>query len=381
MVGAADNRLPAQQAAGALGIKLSSPWDVAWWPAADVVAVAMAGNHTLWVFDPRAGRIEPLAGTMNEGLQDGAARRGLVRADVRPRRRDATATRGARLWLADSEVSALRYVDLAPADDAVGDDTLEVVRVPRGADERSTVGTAVGAGPVRLRAARRRRRPGAAAAPARRRRPARRLDRRRRHLQRRGAPLRPGPDGGPGAVTTLARDLAEPSGLVVLPSEDGIELLVVESAAHRLTRLRLPRDVAGEILDAGAHRTQRPVTDVGARRVPAGRACSRPAAGQKYDDRYGPSTRLQVSATPPELLLDGHRRRRRPGPRAADRPGRRRGRPARHRARGQLRRGPGHRVPGLPPQRAGLGRAGARGRGCRADADPAAARLTPERHG
>src|SRR5690606_15426839 len=30
-----------------------------------------------------------------------------------------------------------------------------------------------------------------------------------------------------------------------------------------------------------------------------------PAAGQKYDDRFGPSTRLQVSASPPELLLDG----------------------------------------------------------------------------
>ncbi len=30
-----------------------------------------------------------------------------------------------------------------------------------------------------------------------------------------------------------------------------------------------------------------------------------PAPGQKYDDRYGPSTHLQVSASPPELLLDG----------------------------------------------------------------------------
>src|SRR5690606_30830221 len=30
-----------------------------------------------------------------------------------------------------------------------------------------------------------------------------------------------------------------------------------------------------------------------------------PAPGQKLDDRYGPSTRLTVSATPPELLLDG----------------------------------------------------------------------------
>jgi len=111
--------------------------------------------------------------------------------------------------------------------------------------------------------------------------------------------------GGPGQVTTLARDLAEPSGVVVLAdAAGGIELLVVESAAHRLTRVRLPAGVAGEILDAGAHRTQRPVTDVapGPLRL---EVVFTPAAGQKYDDRYGPSTLLQVSSTPPELLLGG----------------------------------------------------------------------------
>ncbi len=30
-----------------------------------------------------------------------------------------------------------------------------------------------------------------------------------------------------------------------------------------------------------------------------------PPTGQKLDDRYGPSTRLVVSASPPELLADG----------------------------------------------------------------------------
>ena len=30
-----------------------------------------------------------------------------------------------------------------------------------------------------------------------------------------------------------------------------------------------------------------------------------PAPGQRLDDRYGPSTRLQVSASPPELLREG----------------------------------------------------------------------------
>ncbi|WP_298455464.1 NHL domain-containing thioredoxin family protein [uncultured Cellulomonas sp.] len=301
MVGAADNGRVDWQGPAALGIKLSSPWDVVWWPAAGAVAVAMAGNHTLWAFDPGAGRIEPFAGTMNEGLQDGAP----AQAWFAQTSGLATGPDGGRLWLADSEVSALRYVDLAPADDAVGDDTLEVV-LSRAADERSSVGTAVGAGLFDFGL-----RDGAADTAL---------------LQHplgvavlpdgsiavadtyNGAIRRyaPGADGDPaaGQVTTLARDLAEPSGIVVLPSPDGIELLVVESAAHRLTRLRLPRDVAGEILDAGAHRTQRPVTDVapGAFRLDV---VFTPAQGQKYDDRYGPSTRLQVSSTPPELLLDG----------------------------------------------------------------------------
>ena len=60
----------------------------------------------------------------------------------------------------------------------------------------------------------------------------------------------------------------------------------------------------GQVLDAGAHRTRRPVTEVGPGEL-ALDVVFTPAAGQKYDDRFGPSTRLQVSATPPELLLEG----------------------------------------------------------------------------
>ncbi len=110
-------------------------------------------------------------------------------------------------------------------------------------------------------------------------------------------------------VSTLARDLAEPSGLLVDAHDDGtLDLLVVESAAHRLTRVRLPARVAGEILDAGAHRTARPVTDVAPGELRLEVAFT-PAPGQKLDTRYGPSTRLQVSASPPGLLVDGRGRR------------------------------------------------------------------------
>ncbi len=281
MVGGHANGDPAE---GARGVRLSSPWDVVWSPALGRVVIAMAGNHTLWTFDPVGGQAAHLAGTMNEGLQDGppeqawfAQTSGLA---VGP---------DGRLWLADSEVSALRHLD------GLGADT--------GA---RTVGTAVGAGLFDF---------GHRDGPA-----------DQALLQHplgvavlpdgsivvadtyNGAVRRytPAADGeGPGEVTTLARDLAEPSGLLVEARDDGVlDLLVVESAAHRITRLRLPAKLAGEILDGGAHRTQRPVSEVGPGEVRL-EVVFTPAAGQKYDDRYGPSTRLQVSASPPELLLDG----------------------------------------------------------------------------
>lgn len=270
LVGAADN----QPGEGPLGTKLSSPWDVAWWPAAGAVAVAMAGNHTLWTFDPVAGALAHLAGTMNEGLLDGPVTEAWFAQTS-----GLAAGPDGRLWLADSEVSALRWV----------------------AD--GTVGTAVGAGLFDF---------GHRDGPA--------------HQALLQHPLGVAvlPDGsvaiadtyngavrrwargdGPGEVTTLATGLAEPSGLLVENRGDGsIDLVVVESAAHRLTRVALPARLAGEILDAGAHRTRRPVSDVAAGTVVLDVVFT-PAAGQKYDDRYGPSTRLQVSASPPELLLAG----------------------------------------------------------------------------
>ncbi|CAM5698168.1 Thioredoxin domain-containing protein OS=Streptomyces fumanus OX=67302 GN=GCM10018772_11860 PE=4 SV=1 [Streptomyces fumanus] len=105
-------------------------------------------------------------------------------------------------------------------------------------------------------------------------------------------------DPASGEVTTLATDLREPSDAVLV----GEDIVVVESARHRLTRLRLPEEavrVAGV-----AHRTQRAATDVapGTLRL---EVVFQPPAGQKLDTRYGPSTRLLVSATPPELLLRG----------------------------------------------------------------------------
>ena len=102
-------------------------------------------------------------------------------------------------------------------------------------------------------------------------------------------------------VSTLAVGLAEPSDAAVV---DG-DLLVVESAAHRLTRVRLPEEAL--VVDAVAHRTARPQTE-----VPPGEVLLEvvfvPPRGQKLDDRDGPATRLVVTATPPGLLRYGEGR-------------------------------------------------------------------------
>ncbi|RAD75059.1 hypothetical protein DN508_33195, partial [Burkholderia multivorans] len=78
MVGAIDNVRGTHGALGryagpALDVKLSSPWDVLFVPATGEVVVAMAGNHTIWSFDPVTGDIRLLSGTMNEGLVNGDA--------------------------------------------------------------------------------------------------------------------------------------------------------------------------------------------------------------------------------------------------------------------------------------------------------------------
>nr|WP_243861074.1 NHL domain-containing thioredoxin family protein [Cellulomonas uda] len=288
MVGASDNvsaELGGGTGAGFAGparaVRLSSPWDVAWSQEWGAFVVAMAGNHTLWAFDDKEGSIAHVGGTMNEGLLDGplpeawfAQPSGLA---VGPDRR---------IWLADSETSALRVV--TPTHATIGDGTVRTV-VGEGlfdfghrdgrADEarlQHPLGVAV--------------LPDGSVAVA----------DTYNGAVRRYVPSRT--DDEPGEVTTIATGLAEPSGLVVLGEGADAVLLVVESAAHRVTRVPLT-GVVDATVDGGSHRTQRPVTDL-APRVRLDVVFT-PATGQKYDDRFGPSTRLQVSSTPPTLLLEG----------------------------------------------------------------------------
>ncbi|MDX6268424.1 MAG: hypothetical protein QOD70_3164, partial [Frankiales bacterium] len=99
-------------------------------------------------------------------------------------------------------------------------------------------------------------------------------------------------------VTTLMTGLAEPSDAVV----EGEHLLVVESAGHRVTRLRLPDEAL--VVDGVAQRTQRPVTEL-APGTTTLEVVFTPPPGQNLDDSFGPSTRLTVTASPAELLAGG----------------------------------------------------------------------------
>ncbi|GAA2503275.1 NHL domain-containing thioredoxin family protein [Streptomyces longisporus] len=244
-------------------IDLSSPWDVALFGGR--VWIAMAGVHQLWSYDPVERTVAVAAGTTNEGLVDGPGSEAWF---AQPSGLAATADR---LWLADSETSALRWVDLdgivrtavgtglfdfghrdGPAAQALFQHPLGVTALPDGSVAVSdTYNNAL-----------------------------------RRY------------DPSTGEVTTLATDLREPSDAVLV----GEDIVVVESARHRLTRLRLPEEAVR--VESVAHRTQREATEVTPGELRLDVVFQAPA-GQKLDTRYGPSTRLLVSSTPPGLLLKG----------------------------------------------------------------------------
>jgi hypothetical protein len=230
----------------------------------------MAGVHQLWTYDPATDRVEVAAGTTNEGLVDGHA------ADAWFAQPSGLSAAGGRLWIADSETSALRWAEQAP--DGAG----YVVRTAVGTGlfdfghRDGPAGQALLQHPLGVTAL-----PDGSVAVS---------DTYNNALRRY--------DPASGEVSTLATDLREPSDAAVV---DG-DITVVESAGHRLTRIRLPE--AAVRVDAVAHRTRRAATDVTAGAFRLDVVFSAPA-GQKLDERYGPATRLLVSATPPELLAEG----------------------------------------------------------------------------
>src|SRR4051812_27415982 len=263
----------------ALEQALSTPWDLAW--LGDRLLVAMAGTHQLWGWTPgetlEDGTVEVVAGTSNEGLVDGAGGEAWF---AQPSGLAASVS-GDRVWVADSETSALRSVT-ASSDGQLavethvgtglfdfghrdGDATEALFQHPLGVTELPDGSVAVSDtynGAVRRY------------------------------------------DPSTGQVSTLAQGLAEPSDAVVEhdPDTGEVRLVVVESAAHRLTRVALPE--AAQRVDGPAHRTQRPPTPLPAGEV-ALEVTFEPPRGQKLDLRWGDPTRLDVSATPDALLVSG----------------------------------------------------------------------------
>jgi len=244
------------------GGALSSPWDVAWFESQ--VIVAMAGIHQLWWFDPATGGTGVYAGTTVESLRDGKL------PDVWMAQPSGLSAAGDRLWIADSETSALRCVEAGELHTAVGQGLFDFGHVDGPAPEallQHPLGVcALPDGSVLIADT------------------------------YNGAVRRFDPSGG--EVSTVDSGLAEPSDILLTRAG---AVFVVESGAHRLVRLApgAVRTVAGE-----RHRTERPPSPLAPGEVRLDVVFT-PAPGQKLDSSFGPSTRLVVSASPPELLLEG----------------------------------------------------------------------------
>ena len=260
----------------ALTQDLSTPWDVAWF--IDRVVVAMAGTHQLWVLhlaaDPAENTVAVLAGTSVEGIRDGVADDAwFAQPSGLAASRD-----GQRLWVADSETSALRSISLTEggfevethigqglfdfghrdgaADQALLQHPLGVTVLPDGSVAISdTYNGAI-----------------------------RRFDPSTRE------------------VSTLMANLREPSDAVVEMVDGIASLVVVESAGHQLVRVPIP--AAAQRVDGPARRSHRPVTPLSAGAVSLVVAFV-PPTGQRLDHRWDDPTRLMVSSTPVELLVHG----------------------------------------------------------------------------
>ncbi|MGD8450740.1 MAG: redoxin domain-containing protein [Phycisphaerae bacterium] len=85
--------------------KLNSPWDLA--RVGDRLYIAMAGTHQIWVCDLDTARVAVFAGSGREDGTDGPNR------DAAFAQPSGLATDGRRLFVADSEISTIRAVELS----------------------------------------------------------------------------------------------------------------------------------------------------------------------------------------------------------------------------------------------------------------------------
>jgi thiol-disulfide isomerase/thioredoxin len=86
--------------------ELNSPWDLVM--HGGMLYIAMAGPHQLWKMNPKTGGIVPYAGSGRENIVDGPL------ASAALAQPSGITTDAAKLYFADSEVSAIRSADLDP---------------------------------------------------------------------------------------------------------------------------------------------------------------------------------------------------------------------------------------------------------------------------
>jgi thiol-disulfide isomerase/thioredoxin len=259
-----------EKSANALSTPMSSPWDVVWWERIGKVVIAMAGIHQIWTFDPLTKEVEVFAGTTNEGLVDGECKEawfaqtsGLVISND-----------GETLWMADSETSSIRRIRNGVVHSEVGRGLFDFGFIDGLATE------ALLQHPLGLCIL-----PDESIAIA---------DTYNNAIRRFDPETK--------RVSTLAQELSEPSGLLVVKRDGRNVLLVVESAQHQLTFIQIPDQY--QQVSGSAYKTKRP-----AQRIKPGQldvnVIFTPPNGQKLDDRYGPATHLVISASPVELITDG----------------------------------------------------------------------------
>lgn len=257
---------------------LSTPWDLAWSGVLNRAVIAMAGIHQMWMFDPVTQGLAVLAGTTQEGLVDGPV---VGSWWAQPSGVDEMAD--GRLVIADSETSAVRVLDprAMRVSTLVGEGLFDYGHVDGAAatarlqhplgvtvlpDGRIAVADTYN-GAIRV-------------------------------IDEHGA------EDGTATVVTVATDLREPSDALVGPPVDGIgQLIVVESGTHRLTWVPVAK-AAERVIDEGAQRSERPVTEVGPGPLRI-RVLFTPPEGHKLDDSMGPSTQVSITTSPASMVRAG----------------------------------------------------------------------------
>ena len=252
----------------ALEISISTPWDIEVFESQ--LLIAMAGEHRVWKYDFSSKQLAIFAGTTNEGLVDGpnenawfAQPSAIVASKIEP----------GIIWLVDAETSAIRKLDSKNTQTIIGKGLFDFGHVDGPADS-ALLQHPLGAielpdGNLLIADAYNR-------------------------AVRKYSPAT-------NQVSTVARDLSEPSDIEVIQTDSGPKLVVVESAANRISLLPIE---AGSMVQGSAMRTARPALEVRAGELLIDVTFSAPP-GQKLDERYGPSSYLVVSSTPKNLILDG----------------------------------------------------------------------------